>query len=227
MAGWDLFVDTYRDDIHRCLDTIGARCTKPGVRMIPQPSRVFRFMEMCPYERINVVIMGQDPYATLDKDGCTYANGIAFSVDSGMTPSLRVLREWLWQHDSRYRGWEIDTTLESWCQQGVLLMNASLTVECNDKGVAPMSHKIVWESVIRSLIGFCSRRPGTVFVLLGSTAADYEDSVTDGCCVIKAEHPASLARKGSVPLGSQPFTRINDELLRRGKAPIRWTSVFH
>lgn len=195
--------------------------------MLPQPRRVFRALEECPYDSLSVVIIGQDPYPSLDDMGCSYANGIAFSVDDGsMTPSLRVIREWLESCYPQTCGLAMDTTLLSWCKQGVLLINASLTIE-RTKSVKPISHRKVWEATIRSLLSFCGTKGGIVFVMMGSVAADYDDSIPHGNVKIVIEHPASVARRVKKGARNDIFLRINDSLLGCGKAPISWTSVFH
>jgi uracil-DNA glycosylase len=172
-------------------------------------------------------MMGQDPYPSLDSAGCTHANGIAFSTDGGtMTPSLRVIRDWLVGCYPRCASLSFDTTLLSWCSQGVLLINASLTVEWTDPGVPSLSHRKTWEATIRPLLGFCGARGSVVFVLMGSVAADYDDSIPEGNVVLMIEHPASVARKKIKDPRCDIFIRVNDHLMTRGREPINWTSTF-
>ena len=181
----------------------------------PPEDQVFAALELTPYQRVKVMILGQDPY-----HGPGQAHGLAFSVLPGVTPPpslrnlLRELRDELGcpVPDHGY--------LVPWAEQGVLLLNAVLTVRAGE----PNSHKGKgWETftdaVIRAVDG---REEPVVFVLWGGYAAKKVSLIdADRHVVIQSAHPSPLsARRGF--FGSRPFSRVNAALQERGAAPVDW-----
>jgi uracil-DNA glycosylase len=185
-------------------------------KIFPAESKVFRAFELCPFETVKIVILGQDPY-----HGDGQANGLAFSLDSAsrMTPSLRNIFQEL-QADL---GGELrkEVGLEDWARQGVLLLNATLTVEAHRAG----SHQNKgWEEFTSAVVSILSEKKDKLcFVLWGAHAQGKEEHI-DAVrhLVLKAPHPSPFsARRGF--FGSKPFSRMNDYLVRAGKSPIRWS----
>ncbi|MBN8809243.1 MAG: uracil-DNA glycosylase [Sphingomonas sp.] len=190
-----------------------------GKRIFPAPNDWFRALDLTPLDRVRVVILGQDPY-----HGEGQAHGLSFSVRLGVRvpPSLANI----------YRELESDLGiaparhgfLEHWAQQGVLLLNAVLTVEM---GRAAAHQGRGWERFTDAVIRLVNAqtRP-TVFMLWGSHAqkkAAFVDSVDRGGrhLVIKSVHPSPLSAHGGF-FGSKPFSRANAFLIEHGEPPIDW-----
>ena len=181
----------------------------------PKAPDLFRAFNMCPYNQVRVVILGQDPY-----HGPGQANGLSFSVPAGvpLPPSLRNI----FQEMSKDLGVAPPKSgdLSHWASQGVLLLNASLTVEAHK----PMSHaNIGWHVFTDNVIRLLSQqKENLVFVLWGSFAARKESLISaQKHLILKAPHPSPLsAHRGF--FGSKPFSKTNYYLLTHHKPLIRW-----
>ena len=181
----------------------------------PPEDEVFAALELTPYERVKVMILGQDPY-----HGPGQAHGLAFSVRPGVTPppSLRNLLKEL--RDDVGCPVSDNGDLIPWARQGVLLLNAVLTVRAGE----PNSHKGKgWETFTDAVIrAVNARSEPVVFVLWGGYAARKEGLI-DGArhTVVRSAHPSPLsARRGF--FGSRPFSKIDTALQKAGLAPIEW-----
>lgn len=186
-----------------------------GKNIYPKGHEYFHAMNLTPFERVKVVILGQDPYHGPDQ-----AHGLSFSVRPGipLPPSLVNIYK------------ELDSDLgiaacshgylESWAEQGVLLLNSVLTVE---SGKAGSHQKQGWETftdeVIRSL---SEKRDKLVFVLWGAYAQKKGAVIDrDKHLVISSPHPSPLsAHRGF--FGTKPFSQINQYLIKNRKTPINW-----
>jgi uracil-DNA glycosylase len=187
-----------------------------GKVVYPPGSRIFRAFELTPFENTRVVILGQDPY-----HGPGQANGLCFSVSKGVPPppSLQnIFKEIRSDLGMNIRGDSGD--LSPWARQGVLLLNASLTVRAEE----PMSHaRIGWapftDAVIREL---SKRRNGLVFMLWGRFAQE-KASVVDGHAhlLLKAAHPSPLSADRGF-FGCKHFSKANAWLVSKGSDPIDW-----
>ena len=189
-----------------------------GKTVFPQKSEYFTAMNTTPFDRVRVVILGQDPY-----HGLGQAHGLCFSVKSGVAlpPSLQNIYKELEADLGIPRA--KDGCLQKWADQGVLLLNSVLTVRENQAA----SHQgRGWEQftdrVIREV---AERREGVAFVLWGSYAQKKAAFVDRGKhLVIESVHPSPLsAHRGF--LGSRPFSKINSYLTSRGEEPINWNLV--
>lgn len=184
-------------------------------KIYPQPTDIFRAFEWCPFESVKVVILGQDPY-----HGNGQANGLCFSVHHGIQnpPSLQNIFKEL-QADL---GGEQRTNgnLEDWAKQGVLLLNATLTVEA---GKAGSHQKKGWESFTDAVIALLSqRKEHLVFVLWGRYAQE-KGAVIDEQkhLVLRAAHPSPFSAYSGF-FGSKPFSKTNEYLEWNGVAPVKW-----
>lgn len=180
----------------------------------PPRKNIFRAIELTPFDKVKVVILGQDPY-----HGPGQANGLSFSVNSNVPapPSLRNIFAEL-ETDLGISRREND--LQDWASQGVLLLNAGLTVRAHEAN----SHQgLGWEfftdAVIRSLSLY---RENLVFVLWGSFAQKKAELIDPAKhFILKSPHPSPLsAHRGF--FGSKPFSQINDYLIRTHQTPIVW-----
>ena len=182
------------------------------------PRSIFRAMKLTPFDQVKVVILGQDPY-----HGDNQAEGLAFSVAPGVKvpPSLRNIKKEIaaeWGVPVKSEG-----SLVDWAKEGVLLLNATLTVRAHE----PNSHKdLGWQKLTDGLIETLSReREGIVFMLWGNFARAKRDFIdANKHCILEANHPSPLsANKGPIPfLGCAHFKRANDWLIAHGKEPIDW-----
>ncbi|PJK07497.1 uracil-DNA glycosylase [Lysobacteraceae bacterium NML120232] len=186
-----------------------------GAVIYPPAAQIFAAFDATAFDAVKVVILGQDPY-----HGAGQAHGLCFSVLPGtpVPPSLLNI----------YKELAADTGFQPpkhgylmhWARQGVLMLNAVLTVEAGRAG----SHQNRgWEGFTDHVIDVLSReRDGLVFLLWGSYAQQ-KGKVIDSRrhCVLRAPHPSPLsAHRGF--LGCRHFSRSNEYLLRRGIAPIDW-----
>lgn len=205
-------------DYQRVMDQIRAD-EMANVRVFPIFTERYRAFELTPLGKVKCVIIGQDPY-----HGEGQANGLAFSVNKGMKlpPSLNnIFKELQSEYPNKMpAAIESEGDLSMWSEQGVLLLNAALTV-CES---APLSHQNCgWEPLIQQVIATInSQCSGVVFVLWGKSAQRYKSFVdTEIHAVIEGVHPSPLsAHRGF--FGSKPFSKINELLKNQGKSPIIW-----
>ena len=185
-----------------------------GKRIYPPGNQIFNAFELTPVENLKVVILGQDPY-----HGPGQAHGLSFSVPEGIPapPSLKnIFKEIETDLGIRMSG---RTNLEKWAQQGVLLLNAVLTVQA---GSAASHSRIGWkeftDAVIRHISDNCD---GVVFMLWGNFARGKKELIDSSRhYVLEAAHPSPLARGAF--FGCRHFSKTNEILVSQGKAPIDW-----
>lgn len=181
----------------------------------PPGSQIFAAFDYCPYDNVKVVILGQDPY-----HGPGQANGLSFSVAQGVPfpPSLRNIFKEL--HDDLGLPIPADGDLSRWAQQGVLLLNATLTVQAHQAG----SHRGQgWETFTDNVIRILSaNKSHLVFILWGSYAQSKEPLIdTSRHLVLKSVHPSPLsAHRGF--FGNHHFSLTNSYLAHHGIPPIQW-----
>ena len=181
----------------------------------PPAGMIFSAFDRTPYDRVSVVILGQDPYHEPGQ-----AQGLAFYVPPGVQtpPSLRNIASELATDVPGGRGGVPD--LLSWAAQGVLLLNATLTVEAHRAA----SHQgRGWETftdaVVRTL---ANDRDNLVFVLWGASAQRRGAAIDRSRhCVIESPHPSPLSASRGF-FGSRPFSRANEYLVAHGKPPVDW-----
>lgn len=181
----------------------------------PKQSEVFNAFKLTPFENVKVVILGQDPY-----HGPNQAHGLSFSVNYGIKipPSLANIYKELKT--------DIDFTIPShgnltgWANQGVLLLNATLTVRAGEPG----SHqKQGWEQFTDAVIKLISdKKEHCVFLLWGNFAKSKINLIDlDKHLVLTAAHPSPLA--GGAFFGSKHFSKTNDYLKSKNISPINWS----
>lgn len=180
----------------------------------PPRKEIFRALELTPFEGIKVVIIGQDPYHNFGQ-----ANGLCFSVSENVAipPSLRNIFTELYNDLSISR---TQKDLQDWASQGVLLLNATLTVRAHEAN----SHKdLGWETFTNFIIQSISEHhENIVFVLWGSFAQKKTMFIApQKHYIIQSAHPSPLsAHRGF--FGSKPFSKINNYLINKNKTPIVW-----
>ena len=182
--------------------------------VLPPPDRIFAALAACPPERTRVVILGQDPYPTPG-----HANGLAFSV-TPETPLPRSLVNIFREMTDDLGACPPDGDLRFWADQGVLLMNTSLTVPAGQAG----GHaRLGWQALTRQVLVRLNASP-VAFILWGNHAQGVLPVLTHpDHLLVRSAHPSPLsARRGF--FGSRPFSRVNDWLKAKGETPINWTT---
>ena len=183
-------------------------------KCFPPKNQIFRAIELTPFEEVKVVIIGQDPYHNDNQ-----ANGLCFSVSDKVTapPSLKNIFKEL-EDDLGIK--KTSNELEMWAKQGVLLLNATLTVRAHEAN----SHKdLGWEKFTDFIIKEISdKKENVVFVLWGAFAQKKAGLIdASRHFIIQSAHPSPFSvHKGF--FGSRPFSKINQFLEEKGKEPINW-----
>ena len=185
-----------------------------GKRIYPPGGQIFKAFELTPVRDVKVVILGQDPY-----HGPGQAHGLSFSVPENMPapPSLKnIFKEIETDLGVRMSGYP---NLEKWARQGVLLLNAVLTVR---SGEAASHSRIGWQEFTDAVIKYISAEcEGVVFMLWGNFARTKSELIDHSChCVLEAAHPSPLARGAF--FGCRHFSKANAYLTSMGRNPIDW-----
>lgn len=182
--------------------------------IFPNSSNIFQAFSLTPFSKVRVVILGQDPY-----HGLGQAHGLAFSVEDGVQipPSLRNIYRELATDVGVYPH---SGNLGVWARQGVLLLNATLTVRAGEAG----SHQDMgWETFTDAVLQKLSQeREHLVFILWGNYAGAKKQLINESKhLVIESTHPSPLsAHRGF--FGSKPFSKANKYLRESGEKPIVW-----
>ena len=205
------FTKPYMTDLREFL-----RREREQKKMIfPRGTEYFAALNACPFEAVKVVVLGQDPY-----HGPNQAHGLSFSVRPGVAPPPSLVN--IYKELKSDLGLMPPTHgfLQRWAEQGVLLLNATLTVEAHRAG----SHQGKgWEQFTDAVIQHLNReREHVVFVLWGSYAQKKGAHINQSRhFVLKSPHPSPLsAHRGF--FGSKPFSKINAYLIETGQTPIDW-----
>lgn len=181
----------------------------------PEGKLLFNAFEHCPFDRVRVVILGQDPYHEPGQ-----AHGLCFSVREGVAfpPSLQNIFKEI-RSDEGYEPHK-NGNLERWADQGVLLLNATLTVRAHQAG----SHQNKgWETFTDAVIHtLAEKRTGLVFILWGSYAQRKGAFIDEKKhLILRSVHPSPLsAHRGF--FGNKHFSNTNEYLLSQGLTPIDW-----
>lgn len=186
-----------------------------GAQCFPPAGRIFAAFDACPFDKVKVVILGQDPYHDYGQ-----ANGLCFSVADGVAkpPSLvNILRE---VSDDTGAPADAPGNLERWARQGVLLLNATLTVQAHRAG-SHQGHG--WERFTDTAIKRLSEyRDSLVFLLWGSFAISKKALIDQSRhLVLTSPHPSPLSAYRGF-FGNHHFSRANQWLTNHGQSPIIW-----
>ena len=190
--------------------------TEYQTRTIYPPARlIFNAFNLCPFDKVKVVIIGQDPY-----HGAGQAHGLCFSVQDGVQfpPSLRNIFKEI--HDDIGTPVPLSGNLTRWAEQGVLLLNATLTVRADEAG----SHqRRGWETFTDAVINaVASEKQNVVYILWGSYAQQKAAMVNRSQnLVLESVHPSPLSASRGF-FGNHHFSRANKYLIEHGKEPIKW-----
>ena len=197
-------------------DFVRERYRNPSVTVYPPARQIFAAFDQCPFPQVKVVIIGPDPY-----HGPGQANGLCFSVNNGvpLPPSLlNIFKEV--KDDLGLDSQPVDGDLSRWARQGVLLLNATLTVDAH----SPASHQgRGWEQFTDEVIMRLNvERENLVFILWGSYAIKKGAFIDrNRHCVITSAHPSPLSAYRGF-FGSRPFSKANEYLINHNITPIDW-----
>lgn len=208
----DEFAKPYMQDLLHFLE----KEKKAGKKIYPHEDKIFEAFNLTPFDKVKVVILGQDPY-----HGPGQAHGLSFSVRKGVKipPSLvNILKE---LHDDLGHDVPKDGLLESWAKQGVLLLNTVLTVE---EGKAGSHHKKNWEIFTDKVIAVLNEeKENLVYILWGSPAQKKASHVNpEKNLVLKSVHPSPLSVYRGF-MGSKPFSKTNAYLREHKIKEIDWS----
>ena len=200
------------DDILTKLYTL----SQEDKRFTPPLKQVFRAFEECPYDKLQVVIVGQDPYPQLG-----VADGIAFSCGNTnkLQPSLRYILEEV--NRTIYNGNTVsdEVDLTRWSNQGILMLNTALTVEVGKIG----SHYDIWKPFTAYLLDLLnSHNSGLIYVYMGKKAEEWSELTSDDNYKFTVKHPASAAYNGSKWDSNDIFIKISSIVTNSSGNIITW-----
>lgn len=160
-------------------------------KICPNYKNMFKAFNKCPYEKLKLVIVAQDPYPQKDiATGLAFAN-FNYVTEEKLSPSLQVIKESVINYEVSHNLITFANDLEEWARQGVLLLNTALTCEINKPG----SHSLIWRPFTSKLIkNICENNTGIVFLLLGQSAQSFKPYINKNQYIIEAKHPSYYAR---------------------------------
>ena len=201
--------------MHNLRDTVRNWYEDPTKTIYPEPKNLFNAFDSCPFEKVSIVILGQDPY-----HGADQAHGLCFSVPEGTAspPSLQNIFKEI--KDDVGADPPPHGDLSRWAGQGVFLLNAILTVEARK----PTSHHgIGWEEFTDHVIQLLSeKRENLVFMLWGNYAKQKQELINqEKHLILTSPHPSPYSASSGF-FGCKHFSRANDYLKQNGKDLIQW-----
>ncbi len=190
---------------------------KQAARIFPPSNQIFAAFNYTPFDQLKVVIIGQDPY-----HGFGQANGLCFSVSDGIRKPPSLVNIFKEIQDDVGIPIPESGNLENWAKQGILLLNATLTVR---EALAGSHQNKGWEQFTDTVIKTISeQKTGVIFLLWGNFAKAKEALIdTSKHIVLTAPHPSPLARGGF--FGCKHFSKTNEILAKQGKTLINWKTV--
>lgn len=216
-SGWDRIFKSFIfssefDEILTKLYTL----TQQNKRFSPPLKQVFRAFEECPYDKLKVVFIGQDPYPQLG-----VADGISFSCSNTgkVQPSLKYIFEEIERTVYNEFPTYQDPDLKRWSNQGILMLNTALTVEVGNIG----SHYDIWKPFTAYLLDWLNNyNPGLIYVYMGKKAEEWSDVIDDNNHKFFVKHPASAAYNGSKWNSDDLFIKISDLTKNLNNESITW-----
>lgn len=186
-----------------------------GKTIYPPGPLIFNAFDQTPFDQVKVLLLGQDPY-----HGPGQAHGLCFSVQDGIKPPPSLMNIYKELHDDTGKDIPASGNLVHWAQQGVLMLNASLTVEANK----PMSHsRIGWEQFTDAVIQRVSdQKEGIVFLLWGRFAQEKQRLIdASRHHILTAAHPSPFSAHNGF-FGCRHFSKTNAFLRLQGRTEIAW-----
>lgn len=190
--------------------------SQKGKRFTPPLKQVFRAFEECSYDKLQVVIIGQDPYPTLG-----VADGISFSCSNTnkLQPSLKFILQEVDRTVYRNHVISEDLDLKRWANQGILMLNTALTVEVGKIG----SHYDIWKPFTAYLLDYLNNyNPGLIYVYMGKKAEEWSEITTNTDYRFTVKHPASAVYNGSKWDSNDIFNKISSIVNKTNGNIITW-----
>lgn len=217
---WESVFKNAENEIKDVSDLIEEKKEIHRNRILPDNCNLFRAFQMTPIYKVKVVILGQDPFYTTYGNGLPLATGMAFSVPrtAPIPPSLKNMFKELKETIPNFK-MPKHGDLSSWALQGVLLLNACLTVREGE----PDCFGQIWEGFLKKVINaILEQNPNTIFVAWGGNAQKtVKKFVGERAPILTAAHPSPLsAHRGF--FGCKHFFKINELLIEQGSEPIDW-----
>ena len=213
--GWDnhLYTRIHSDHFASALIELNKQVDQ-NKKFTPKFKNIFRSFELCPFEDLKVVIVGQDPYPQED-----VADGVSFSCSNTNKeqPSLRYIFDEL---QNQYPNASRDCDLSRWSKQGVLMLNTALTCEINNIG----SHVLLWKDFMTDVfINTLNKHHNDLqFVFLGKKSEVFGKYIDDRHTKHFVIHPAAAAYRGGKWNCDNLFKKINENLKQKNKKEIQW-----
>jgi uracil-DNA glycosylase len=181
----------------------------------PPAKLIFNAFDQCPFDKVKVVIVGQDPYHAPGQ-----AHGLCFSVNEGVEIPPSLLNIYKEIHNDLGKPIPKSGNLERWCKQGVFLLNAILTVQAHracshqGKGWEEFTDAVIWH--------LANEREHLVFLLWGAYAQRKGENIDPNKhLILKSPHPSPLSANRGF-FGNKHFSKTNEYLIAHGKTPIDW-----
>lgn len=216
-CGWGQYLRTFMtsSDMEIILERLlfDARDNK---RFTPTMKDLLRAFEECPFDKVNVVFIGQDPYPQMD-----VADGLAFSCSKRNRVELSLHHINNSIKDTYDPNYNVDRTdLLPWAQQGVLLLNSAFTTTIGKPG----THQLLWKPFLVTVLdALVWNRPNLIYVFIGKQAQQYADIIPDNNYKIMVSHPASVAYTSTAKWNCENlWSRVNDYLEKQNKPKIIW-----
>lgn len=219
-VGWESVFRGAINELRELSQVLSRVEREQAAQWFPLRQDLFNAFHLTPLNAVRVVIMGQDPYHNVTSRGIQrpQAMGLSFSVPYGVDPPPSLLNIYK-EIKSCYPDFQIPShgNLTAWARQGVLLLNACLTVQPHQ----PDSHAEVWDPfIVQVLRAIVNTNPKVIFVLWGKKAKRIAQHVGNSI-ILEAAHPSPYSARGGF-FGCRHFRLINDHLQRLGQPPINW-----
>jgi len=218
VGDWDMFFEDIFDNksVRANLNALNQRYLKKHPKIYPEQKNVFRAFKECPYSKLSVVVILQDPY----HDG--NATGIGLANPEGSTsfsPSLRIVKDTITRTVYNNHDFDFNPNLLNWANQGILLINAALTVEEGN----PLSHMTLWARFTELFLTKLSQvNCGLIYCLWGKEANRYSYLINgETNTILRSSHPVSSIYRG-IPWDCNHFVMINDQLKKFNNMSIIW-----
>lgn len=190
------------------------REAQDGKRFTPKVKHLFKAFEVCPFDKVNVVIIGQDPYPQIN-----VADGIAFSCSNfgKVEKSLDYMFKSIGKTTGSINN---DPDLSRWSNQGILLLNSALTTTIGKPG----THQLLWKPFMAYVLDYLVwNRPNLIYVFMGKKAQDFADLIPDNNYKIMVSHPASAAYNEDPEWEcGDMWNKINKYLDENARPTISW-----
>ena len=217
-SGWSRILKSFifSDDFEKIIKQL-IKFSKDNQRFTPTLNQLFRAFEECPYDKLKVIIVGQDPYPKVG-----VADGIAFSCSNTMKqqPSLKFILDAVNRTVYDGVGESHDPDLTRWANQGILLLNTALTTTVGKVG----QHIPIWKPFLAYVFDWLTwHNPGLVYIYMGKQAQEWSEATSDSNYKFMVNHPASAVYvKGSIWDCKDVFNKTNDILLKNQNLSLTW-----